>query len=110
MIKVTIIRNNKAQIIKFSIEGHAGYSRSGRDIVCAGVSAISGAAIVGMERMLGITLDIIVKKGNLICTIPEHISGQRRHDANIILETMVLGLKDISDNYNKFVKVLEKEV
>jgi len=110
MIKVTIIRNDRAQIVQYNIEGHAGYAESGEDIVCAGVSAISGAAIVGMERMLGITLDIIVKKDNLICTIPEHISEQHRHDVNIILETMALGLKDISDKYKKFVKVLDKEV
>lgn len=137
MIVVTITRNNDKKINEFTIEGHAEFEHSGKDIICAGISAVSGTAIIGLERLLGLKPEIVVEqmqKENKIwafvkkifglnsdreddsegvflkCVIPEDISEEGREKADVILETMVLGIKDLSDQYKKFVKVLDKEV
>ena len=39
MIKVVIEKNN-SKIISFEVSGHSNYDEKGKDIVCAGVSAI----------------------------------------------------------------------
>ena len=110
MIEILIVRDQMGHITEFTITGHAGYDDLGKDIVCAGVSAISGAAIIGMERLLEIEPSIKVEKGYLKCILPDNISEGNAEGARIIVETMALGLKDISDKYKKFVKVLDKEV
>ncbi len=43
MIRVNYLREEDTH--KLSVQGHAGYDETGRDIVCAGVSAISYALL-----------------------------------------------------------------
>jgi len=110
MIAAEIFRDNKGQIIEFTINGHAEFNDAGKDIVCAGVSSISGAAIIGLERLLSLKPEISKNKGKLKCTLPDNISDEKMKSAQVILETMVLGIKDISESYKSFVKVFDKEV
>jgi uncharacterized protein YsxB (DUF464 family) len=51
MITINIKRNDKNEIVKFSLEGHAGFAKSGNDIVCAAVSAITNMIIIGFEKL-----------------------------------------------------------
>jgi uncharacterized protein len=37
--------------LKIDVRGHAGYAEHGKDIVCAGVSAITQAAILGLQAL-----------------------------------------------------------
>lgn len=49
MIKIkVIVKDGETHI---SIVGHAGYAPAGHDIVCAGVSAVSHAAILGLNAI-----------------------------------------------------------
>lgn len=111
MIIVSINRNKDGRIKEFSINGHAGFEKAGKDIVCAGVSAISGTAIIGLERLLGtnpiIALDS--EKAHLKCRLPEDISEENKKNAQIILETMVLGIRDLCERYKKFIRLSDKE-
>lgn len=43
MIRVNYLREGKHH--RLSVRGHAGYSARGQDIICAGVSAISGSLL-----------------------------------------------------------------
>ncbi|MGE5472872.1 MAG: ribosomal-processing cysteine protease Prp [Ignavibacteriales bacterium] len=112
MIVVLINRKKDGRIKEFSINGHAGFEKAGKDIVCAGVSAISGTAIIGLERLLDINPVITIdsEKGHLKCRLPDDISEESANNAQIILETMVLGIRDISEKYNKFIRLSDKEV
>ena len=40
MISINIVRDSQGFIWEFTVEGHAGFSEQGSDIVCAAVSAI----------------------------------------------------------------------
>jgi uncharacterized protein YsxB (DUF464 family) len=62
-----------------------------------------------MKNMVRID-DYIEKDGYMECTVPQNISDEKRKVANIILETMVLGFKQIEFSYRKYVSVLDKEV
>jgi uncharacterized protein YsxB (DUF464 family) len=102
------------EIHQFIMEGHADYGSKGNDVVCASVSAITGAAIVGIERLLDLqpTIEVDEKRGYLNCVMPQHLSREWREKANVILETMVLGIKDIAtqSEYAKYIEVIDKEV
>lgn len=44
MIKATVTRNEQRRQYSLDVVGHAGYAEKGKDIVCAGVSALTMAA------------------------------------------------------------------
>jgi uncharacterized protein YsxB (DUF464 family) len=49
LIKVQVtVKNGETHI---SITGHAGYAEHGKDIVCAGVSAVAHSAILGLNAI-----------------------------------------------------------
>ena len=109
MIEINIIRDKQNNIQKFKIEGHAGFSKHGSDIVCAAISAIAYTAVGAMKNMVG-TCDYEEKDGYMECIVPQNISYEKRKIANIILETVVLGFKQVEFSYRKYVSVSEKEV
>lgn len=109
MIKVKIVRDKQGFIWNFIIKGHAGYRKSGEDIVCAGVSAIAYTAVGALNEMAGVS-DFIEKDGFMKCSIPDNIDDSLKQTVKIILESMVIGLKQIENSYSKYVVVEEQEV
>jgi len=109
MIRVKILRDKEGFIWSFTIKGHAGYKKSGEDIVCAGVSAVAYTAIGALHEMAGIS-DFVEKDGYMKCNIPNNINDDLKQTVRIILETMVIGLKQIENSYSKYVIVEEQEV
>lgn len=91
---------------RFELSGHAGYAGHGQDIVCAGVTALSFAAVNGLERFL--TERPLVEQGEdgyLNCTLGEIPAGELTQ-AQWILQTMLLGIEGIQKEYgNKYVKI-----
>lgn len=109
MIKVKVIRDSDGFIREFTVTGHAGYSRRGRDIVCAAVSALAYAAAGALEELAGIK-GYTERDGYMRCAVPKEIPAEKKETARTILETMVLGLKQVELGYEKYVSVLDKEV
>jgi uncharacterized protein YsxB (DUF464 family) len=109
MIRICLKRDNKSFIWKFSIKGHAGYAEHGKDIVCAGVSAIAYTALGALQELAGIR-NFTEKSGSIECKIPKDISQDAKFKAGIILDAMTIGFKQIEQEYGDFVSVIDKEV
>jgi len=88
----------------FKADGHAGFGESGSDIVCAGISAILQAGILGIKK---ITPDIKVEKrdGSLILTLPSNLDLKLLDKCGIVLDTMYLGIIDLSKQYPKHISL-----
>ena len=52
MIEVVICEEKNGRISAFRVHGHSGTAPKGRDIVCAGVSALAQTALLGLGRHL----------------------------------------------------------
>lgn len=105
MIKVQVRRGPQG-VAEFRVTGHAGYSGHGTDIVCAAVSALVQAAILGLEKVAGQPHESEVSEGSVWCRLtPGAPEAEARSQA--ILETMVLGLHDIAKDYPKFVRLVQ---
>ncbi|MCG0275542.1 MAG: ribosomal-processing cysteine protease Prp [Thermosediminibacteraceae bacterium] len=104
MIKITVILDADGRVRGLLIKGHAGYDEYGRDIVCAAVSALTETAVLGIEEVAGIKISPIKKEGYFYLTLPEDASEEKLYKADVILDTMVLGLKDIARTYPAHVK------
>ena len=96
MIEVEIYEERDGRISAFSVQGHSGTAPKGRDIVCAGVSALSQTALLGLGRHLHREIDFhIDPSGDL------HMKLREAPDdlSEAILRTMRLGVEEIEKAY-----------
>ncbi|MBI4778156.1 ribosomal-processing cysteine protease Prp [Candidatus Desantisbacteria bacterium] len=92
------------EITEFWITGHADYKSKEieKDIVCAAVSAVAQTAVEGLKRYLPERIHVKKDKGLLHVEI---IKEEATRESLVILETMLLGLKRIEENYPEHVRV-----
>lgn len=102
MITVELILDNNQAISGFYVQGHAQAGPRGQDIVCAGVSALVQASIMGIERQLGRDIDLTQNAKGLKMSL----IGEPDNLTNAILETMLLGLTEIAKRYPKSVRII----
>ena len=106
MTKVKIIKKNN-NITQVVADGHTGYGVSGEDIVCAALSSIVQTAVLRLLTVAGVSADVKRDddRGFIDCKLPTGLSDQQLHDSNIILNTMLMGISDLSQNYSDFIEL-----
>ena len=108
MIIVSIDRSDSV-INGFFVKGHAGYRPPGEDIVCAAVSMLAQTTLLGLNRYVKQNLVYSIDDSGLLrCQLPDNLPEIQRIQCQAILETMVLGLKNLQKNYSKYVKVFKR--
>lgn len=110
MIHVNIVRDNSGFIWQFSVKGHAGYAKHGRDIICAAASVTAYTAVGALGDLAGIKNCHTEKDGYMFCSIPSGVSEEQKQIVRIILETTVIGFKQIELQYPDFLSVVDEEV
>ncbi len=109
MTKITIYRNQNREVEHFTCTGHAGYSEYGTDIVCAGISMLVINAINSIETFTSTAFicEADEETGDIDFRFTEDIHP----DASLLVESMILGLKEIQNDYGKKFLILDfKEV
>lgn len=106
MITILIERQNE-QIIAFTVSGHAKSGPYGFDLVCAGVSAITFGSVNAIHQLCQI--DLLIEQqdegGYLNVALPEKVSHEKLDQAQLLLEGMIVSLKTIEREYNKFISI-----
>ena len=108
MIKVRILRMNQ-RIVGFIVKGHANYDEYGKDIVCAGVSAITVGGLNAVAKALNNDLTkfkVEMSEGYTSLNVLD----TEKQDVQTILETLEIQFKTIEETYSKFIKIIEQEV
>ncbi|RGT74512.1 ribosomal-processing cysteine protease Prp [Mediterraneibacter massiliensis] len=110
MIQITVYKNKKHEYVGFDTEGHADFSESGQDIVCAAVSALVINLVNSIERLTS----------DRMCFVSDEKEGKIEfrfldvpsHDAQLLLDSMILGIEEIedSDEYHSYIDIIFKEV
>lgn len=101
------IRKKNGKIVSVSCDGHTGYGAEGEDIVCAALSSIVQTAVLGLMGVAGLQVDLRRDDahGQLQVTLPESMTERERHDADVILETMCMGVADLYEGYSDFIEL-----
>lgn len=107
MTKVQVRRAPDGSIAEIRVTGHAGYAEIGEDIVCAGISALTATALLAMERIAEHPHEGKLSEGLMSCKLQPGGTPESSQKAQTILETLVLGLRDIAKDYPKFIRVTE---
>lgn len=110
MITIRVERK-KGQIISLTACGHSGYEDVGKDIVCAAVSMVVQTALLGLIGYAGIEVDYKRRDeaNYLKFTLPDSLTVKQRQDADAILCTMWLGIKDMHEGFSDFIELEEIE-
>lgn len=105
MTQIKIFRQNK-NICGFECSGHSGYDVEGSDIVCAAISTLTLTTILGLRNVQNQDVDVRRddKKGYLKAMLKTH-DDKKISDAQVLFETMLLGLKEIQSAYKKNLKL-----
>ena len=108
MITITIYQN-RDRITGFRCFGHSGYAESGSDIVCAGASALVINTINSIQAFTSakFQLDTDAESG----LIDFKLDQEAEHDTALLLDSMILGLQGIQNDYrNEYIILDVKEV
>ena len=114
MTQVEILRNQNGHIVEYEVSGHADFDDYGRDILCAAISVLSQTTILALEKVCKISQNDIKfcvneNTGYLKVTLSDNLTEDQRASANIVLETMIVGMEDLAFQYPKHIKLMEKE-
>lgn len=123
MTTFTIIRKSE-KIVKFYGHGHSEYADHGEDIVCAAISAASQQTALGILEYLKVPAHVSINEedGFLmldLCEVHEGVDvskeklkvlvDSKRNELDALLESMLLMLKQIKNEYPEYLEVIEKE-
>ncbi len=106
---MTIVRvkRNRNHVTYFECDGHTGYGVAGEDIVCSAVSSIVQTAVLGLMSVAAVPVTLVRddEKGFLSCKLPDNLNAETRRDADMIIESMLLGLADLYEGYSDFIEL-----
>ncbi len=110
MVKVEFVRSS-GKIVSFKIKGHA-MPREAQvkvDLICAAISAISQTTVIGIEEVLKVKVKYEIEDGFLNLNLGD-VALEDIDRCQVLLETMMLGLKSIEITYGDYIKVETEEV
>lgn len=93
------------QQMMIKAEGHAGYAEYGKDIVCAGVSALMQSLRPALlERGIRNTM-YMISTGESRMEVKAEPECEQRHQCLVVFETVLAGLKEIARAYPDYVLI-----
>ena len=107
MTKVEIFRKN-GNIIGYKASGHSGYSEQGSDIICSAISTSLQMTLIGIQEVLKLKVDFKINDGFLDVDL-KNISQDKLTQTNMLTEAMAIFLKELTKQYPKYIRLVEKE-
>ncbi len=108
MTQVTIYNNELDEIVGFKAYGHAGYDEAGYDIVCAAISVLTINTVNAIDAYADDRTSLITDE--LDGSMEYKILDRPTAEATLLLNTMVLGLESIVQNYENYIDLKFEEV
>lgn len=97
------------KIVSVRLSGHAESVDEGFDMVCSAVSAISLTIANGITEIIKVKPEIGLEDGFLSLNL-DMLTNEDIDKCQILLETMLLGFKNIEINYGEYIKLVIEEV
>ena len=107
MISISIVEDKLGTVRGFEIQGHSGYAQRGKDIICSAVSALAYTAVGALGDMYKEPL-WETRDGYMRCMIPDEVEKDSRRVVDTIMNTIIIGFKQIGLSYSEYVKVDKK--
>lgn len=108
MINV-VFKKKFCNLISAKLEGHADSVDSGYDLVCCAVSVLSQSILIGLTEVLNFNIEYSIENGFLSFSL----SGLKKKEiesCQVLMKTMLLGLKSIEASCGKYISICVEEV
>jgi len=101
MIDVTFWKQSDGSYAGFDMAGHAGFAKSGSDIICAAASVLAINTVNSIETFTQIRPVSEESDGHLTLKLPDlsKASDADRRAVELLLDSMRLGLDSIRSSY-----------
>lgn len=103
MIYVTININDDGLVTSFTMSGHADFDEYGKDIVCAGASAVVFGAVNAVMNMTDSDPKLNMNEDAGLFHF--EVEDPNVDKLQIILESMIISLKTIEDEYGEYINI-----
>ena len=84
----------------FTISGHANYAETGKDIVCAGVTALVQGLIRSIENLTGDKINYEISPGRVDIEF-----GNPSEEGALLVDSFFIGVCQIADEYPDHVRI-----
>lgn len=92
---------------EFIFKGHANYGKAGKDIVCSAVSVLFINTMNSIEKFTEDTPRVMENsKNRIIIEFDSNITKE----ATLLLDSMMLGLRETQEEYSDYMSLILKEV
>ncbi|PMC37174.1 ribosomal-processing cysteine protease Prp [Bacillus sp. UMB0899] len=110
MINARIYRSNEGLITSFTLSGHAEFDEYGKDLVCAGASAVTFGAVNAVLSLTNIEpqIDQGGEGGFLQVKLPSTLDQSISDKVQLLLEGMVVSLQTIERDYGQYISVSDE--
>ena len=108
MIKADFFKK-QGSIVKFVMDGHAGYSE-GDDIVCAAASSVAWCIVNGIENVAGINCGYETGDGYIYFVLPDDLQKSDTLKTDLLLDSFLMYIKELESKYPDYIKLTELEV
>ena len=105
MIRITV-QKKQGNYKLFESAGHAEYAEEGSDIICAAVSTLIITTFNAMEKFTSEQFEDTDSDGYVKAVF----HGENTPEGRLLMETLLLGLTQIQEEYPEYLKVKIREV
>ncbi len=95
MIEVRVRKNN------IRISGHSGYDQSGRDIVCAGATALCQTLVRSIESLTDDSIEYGISPGKVDIQY-----GNLSEKSKTLVDSFFIGICMIADEFPDYVRIV----
>jgi hypothetical protein len=111
MIAVRVYRNDSDRTMRaIIVEGHADFAKRGKDLVCAGVSAVTVGTHNAIEKLLGIELVGEMESGKVYMEFPRLSDERSQMQLQLLAEAMLemlITIQNAYGDYGKYINIQE---
>lgn len=103
MIRATFTVNENAHYVAFHMEGHADFDVHGKDIVCAGASAIAYGIFNSIFALTNTKPEVEIKDGLMdVQNIAE------TNDVQLLMKSLEVSLKTVEEEYSEYISISKR--
>ena len=107
MIEINVLRK-EGELTGYEVKGHAEYAEEGEDIVCSAISVLAQTGIFSLNSLVSIVGSEKIDKGFLRCSVPEDITDERKKEAQLIMNTVLVGMFQTARSYPDRIKIFDE--
>lgn len=104
-----LFEKKDSNLVSVSMNGHAESVDEGYDMVCCAISAISQTILIGLLEVLKLKATYSLDDGFLNFSI-EKFPDKDIEQCQVLMKTMLLGLRSIEIGYGEYINIKVEEV